>query len=158
MDRRLEKHQCIGFQYLLVHRGRFGKHDLSFRSSFNGSQSGVPGPYGSNPVGNFSGLDKISRQWNNFNDVALRYDGLLTSRIRQQLFGTYFRANNTYNSQYGPSYNKDERATAESRTTVDVSTHYTTAFGFAWSREQVRNSFITDATFSPFALARTRPG
>ncbi|MGH9658971.1 MAG: TonB-dependent receptor plug domain-containing protein, partial [Bryobacteraceae bacterium] len=36
---------------------RFARHDLSFRGSFNSSESGAPGPYGSNPVGNFSGLD-----------------------------------------------------------------------------------------------------
>ena len=137
---------------------RFGRHDISFRSSFNGSQRGVPGPYGSNPAGNYSGLDTVSREWNNFNDVALRYDGLLTSRIRQQIFGTYFRANNTYQSPYGTSYNKDERGTAEARTTVDVNTHYTTAFGLAWSREQVRNTYITNAAFDPFALHRTQQG
>ena len=39
----------------------------------------------------------------------------------------YFRANNTYKSQFGPSYNKDERATAETRTTVDVSATETVA-------------------------------
>jgi outer membrane cobalamin receptor len=137
---------------------RMGQHDVSFRSSFNASERGVPGPYGSNPVGNFSGIDKVSREWNNFNDYALRYDGLLTPRVRQQLFGTYFRANNTYNSQFGVSYNKDERGTAETRTTVDVNSRYTTAFGLAWSREQVRNSFITDASFAPFGLNRTQEG
>ena len=35
---------------------RFRHQDLSFHGTFNSSANGVPGAYGSNPVGNYSGL------------------------------------------------------------------------------------------------------
>lgn len=137
---------------------RFGRHDLSFRGALNSSESGVPGPYGSNPVGNYSGLDRVSRNWNNFSDYVLRYSADLTPRIRQEVYGTYFQNNNAYRSRFGWSFNKDRRGTGETRTTIAINDRYTIAFGYAFAREGVRNTFITDAGGRVFLLERDEHG
>src|SRR5206468_1828929 len=73
---------------------RFHRQDASFRGAFISTENGVPGPYGSNPVGNFSGLDLVSRSKNNASDYAIHYEADVSSRLRQELFGTFFLNNN----------------------------------------------------------------
>lgn len=137
---------------------RFGLHDISFRGAFNSSENGVPGPYGSNPVGNYSGLDRVSRNWNNFADYVVRYSAEINPRIRQEIYGTYFQNNNAYRSAFGWSYNKDRRGTGEARTTIAVNDRYTVAFGYVFAREGVRNTFITDANGRQFFMERDEHG
>ena len=137
---------------------RFHRQDLSFRGAFISTENGVPGPYGSNPVGNFSGLDGVSRNKNNSSTYAVHYEADVSSRVRQELFGTFFLNNNTYKSQFGTSFNKDLRGTADARTTVSVSDGYTLAFGVAWWREEVKNTFITDLSSQVFPLTRNQEG
>ena len=137
---------------------RFGTQDLSFYGNFNRSENGVPGPYGSDPEHNYSGLDRVSRNWNRFSNYHLHYTGDWSPRVREELFGSFFLNNNQYRSQFGSSFNKDLRGAAETRTTVVVTPAYLLAFGAVWSREEVKNSFITDAGFRPFALRRDQQG
>src|SRR5206468_9923939 len=88
---------------------RFHRQDLSFRGAFISTENGVPGPYGSNPVGNFSGLDRVSRNKNNASDYSLHYQADISSRVRQELIGAFDLANNFYRSSFGTSVNKDIR-------------------------------------------------
>ena len=138
---------------------RFRRQDLSFRGGFNSSENGVPGPYGSNHAGNFAGLDRVSRNANNFSTYLVRYDLDVTPRLRQEIFGSFFLNNNSYRDGSGSmSFNKDLRGTGEARTTVSVSERYTLAFGFAFSREEVKNTFISDDSFRAFPLRRDQEG
>jgi outer membrane cobalamin receptor len=137
---------------------RFRSQDVSFRGNFSSNENGVPGPYGSNPVGNFFGLDRVSRNKNNNSNYGVHYEADFSNRVRQELFGTFFLGNNFYMSRFGTSFNKDIRGSADARTTVNVSDRYTLAFGVAYSREEVRNSFITDASFQRFLLRRNQTG
>src|SRR5262249_18856229 len=137
---------------------RFARQDLSFRGTFLSSENGVPGPYGSNPVGNFFGLDRVSRNKNNAGDYALHYEADLAPRVREEIFGAFYLANNLYTSAFGTSFNKDIRGLADARTTVSVSDSYTLAFGAAWSREEVKNTFITDLSARAFPLRRDQEG
>ncbi|MEO7651299.1 MAG: TonB-dependent receptor, partial [Bryobacteraceae bacterium] len=72
--------------------------------------------------------------------------------------GSFFLGNNYFDSPYGGSFNKDLRAMGEARTTVSVSERYTVAFGAAYSREEVKNSFISDNSFRSFPLRRDQQG
>jgi outer membrane cobalamin receptor len=146
-------------EYVSLNAGkRFGKHDFSARGGFISSGLGEPGPYGSDPAGNFLGIDLVARSWNNLSNYAVRYDGELTQRVRQQVWGTFYLANNSYRSGYGWSFNKDFRGEAESRTTIRLSDHDTLAFGYTYSRERNRNTFITETSGREFPLHRDQQG
>jgi len=53
---------------------------------------------------------------------------------------------------------KGEIDSAETRAIVSVTPHYTFAAGAAFSREEVKNSFITDESFRSFPLRRDQGG
>ena len=133
---------------------RFGRQSLSLHGYFDSNEVGEPGPWGSDPKHIFTGIDTVSRDKNNFSDYGVHYEADLSPRVRQELFGSFFLDNSGFHSHFGFSFNKDLRGQAESRTIVSVSPHYTASFGVTAGREEVKNSFITDAGFSTFPLER----
>ncbi len=133
---------------------RFGGQSLALHGYFNSSEVGEPGPWGSNPAHTFSGIDRISRGKNNFSEYGAHYEAGLSPRVRTELSGSFFLANNGYISPYGFSYNQDLRGQGESRTIVSLSSHDTASFGVTAGREEVNNTFITDASFATFPIKR----
>src|ERR1039457_2501041 len=117
--------------------------------------SDLPGPYGSDPLHDFTGIDTISRSKNNFGEYGGHYEIDLSGRVREELFGSFFRENSGYPSPYGFSYDKELRGQAETRTVVSVTRHYAAAFGFVAGREDVKNTYISDANFTSFPIKRS---
>jgi outer membrane cobalamin receptor len=139
-------------------RRHFRRQSFSAGGDFIHSANGVPGPYGSNPVGLFTGIDLVSRNTNNFATYQAHYEADLGGRVRQELFGSFFQNNNKFDAAFGPTFNKDVRGSGEARTLVSVSENYTIAAGFAFIREQVKNSYILNDSFSSFPLHRDQEG
>jgi outer membrane cobalamin receptor len=136
----------------------FGHQFLSITGNFNSNETGEPGPYGSNPEGLFTGIDTVSRAKNNFSDYTARWQADLSSRVRQEIFGSFFLNNNYFRGDGFDSFNKDLRGQAEARTIVSVARWYEMAAGVTVAREEVRNSYISDNDFNPFLLRRNEQG
>jgi outer membrane receptor protein involved in Fe transport len=133
---------------------RFGRQSLSLHGYFDSNEVGEPGAWGSDPTHSFDGIDTVSRAKNNFSEYGAHYAADLSPRVRQELFGSFFQENSGFNSQFGFSFNKDVRGQGEARTIVGVSRHDTASFGVTAGREEVKNTFITDAGFSTFPIQR----
>jgi outer membrane cobalamin receptor len=126
--------------------------------NFNSNEAGEPGPYGSNPVGNFSGLDLISREKNNASTYGFHYQWDINDHFRQDVFGGFFLNNSLFLSPFGDSFNKDIRGYAESRETWNVLPAWTLAAGFVFDREEMKNTFVTDNSFRSFPFRRDNEG
>jgi outer membrane cobalamin receptor len=130
------------------------RQSLALHADFDSNENGVPGPWGSDPMHTFTGIDTISRNKNNFSDDSAHYQADLSSRVRQELSGAFFLNNNGFISPYGFTLNKDLRANGESRTVVSITSRDVAAFGFSGGEEEVRNSYITDANYQMFPIRR----
>ena len=135
-----------------------GRQSFSANGNFNASDVGQPGPYGSDPAHSFGGIDLVSRNRFNLSDYGGHYQIDVTPRVRQELFAGFFWNDGFFTSPYGDSYNNNYRGQLEERTVVNVASHYTTAFGYAFAREEVKNTFITDAVARSFPLSRDQQG
>jgi outer membrane receptor protein involved in Fe transport len=134
---------------------RFGSQSLNFHGDFDSNTVGEPGPYGSDPNNNYAGIDTVSRSKNNSSDYLAHYQAdLFSGRIKEDLFASFFLNNNGYTSPYGFSFNKDLRGQAEWRMTASVKPWYTVALGTAETIEEVRNTYITDASSDTFPIRR----
>jgi outer membrane cobalamin receptor len=135
-----------------------GRQSFAVNGNFNASDVGEPGPYGSDPVHLFTGIDLISRSRVNLSDYGAHYQIDVTPRVRQELFANIFWSNSFYISPYGDSYNNNYRGQLEERTVVSVTSHYTMAFGYALAREELRNTYINDPSAGVFPLQRNQQG
>jgi len=143
--------------YLSLSRN-WSHQSLTASGHFKEDRIGDPGPYGSNPAGIFTGIDRVSSDKWNSSDYLFHYQADVTPRIRQEFIGSFFLDNSLHTSAYGPSFYKDLRGSGETRTIFAVSRHYTTALGFAWYREDTRSAYITDSQGTPFTLQRDQEG
>lgn len=134
------------------------RQSFSAFGNFDSNEVGTPGPYGSDPLGLYTGVDTISRGKVNASDYGFHYEGDVTDRFRAELFGGFFLSNNFFASPYGDSFDKDIRGQAEARVVAGVTRNWTMSTGFTWAREEVRNSYITDTDFSTFPLRRDEQG
>jgi len=125
---------------------------------FDSNDVGEPGAFGSNPKDYYSGLDLISRSKNNTSTYGAHYQNDLLDKLRLDVFTGFFLNNNGYQSPYGFSYNKDIRGYAEARGTWAVMRHWTMAGGYAFDREEMRNTYVTTSSFNPFLLRRDNGG
>ena len=143
--------------YLSVNRN-WAKQSLNVSGHFNEDRIGDPGPYGSNPLGIYTGLDRVSSDKFNFSDYLLHYQADVTPRVREEIFGSFFLDNSLHTSSFGPSFYKDLRGNGETRTIFAVNQHYTTSVGFVFEREDTRSAFITGPEGNPFTLERNQQG
>jgi outer membrane cobalamin receptor len=136
----------------------FGKQSLSFGGDYNANDVGDPGPYGSDPGNDFTGIDTISRDKNDFSDYFLHHQIDISPRFRQETFGSFFLENSGYTSPYGFSYEKDLRGQFETRSIISIAPWYTAAFGVSLAREEVKNTYISGDDNNPFTIKRDDTG
>ena len=136
----------------------WGQQSLAANGSFNAAALGDPGPYGSDPEHLFTGIDLISRSRFDRSVYGAHYQIDVTPRVREEVFAGLFWNNSFYISPYGDSYENDYRGQLEERTVVNVSSHSTMAFGYVFSREEVKNTFITDTSSNVSPVQRNQQG
>ncbi len=137
---------------------RWRTQNLFLFGNFNSNEVGEPGPYGSNPKGLYSGLDLISREKNNTSTYGAHYRYDLTNKLRADIMAGFDLNNSFYVSPYGGSFNKDIRGYAEGRATYTVNKYWALAGGYAFTREESRNSYVEDSNSKGFLLRRDNDG
>ena len=134
---------------------------LDGRIRVAGNERGFPGPFGSNPVGNYTAVDRISRGQND--DVLFSLDGRVPTgqRWRHRAQVTYADFDSEFVSQFSP----DDPTTSESRrfttrlqSDVDVSGPLGVSLGAEFQSEQASSTFITGSTFQEIPIDRDLAG
>ena len=136
----------------------FGRQSFAAHGSFNASDAGQPGPYGSDPERLYAGLDLISNNRFDRSEYGAHYQADVTPRVREELFGNIFWNNSYYVSPFGDSFENDYRGQLEERTVVNLSSFYTAAVGYVFSREEVKNTFFTDTSSVLTPIQRSQQG
>jgi len=137
---------------------RWYTQNLFVFGDFISNDVGEPGPYGSNPKGLYPGLDLISRSKNNTPTAGLHYQDDFTDNVRLDIVAGYFQNNSFYISPFGNSFNKDIRPYGDARGTWRITHYWTLAGGFAFAREEMRNTYVTDSNSNGFLLRRDNEG
>jgi len=128
---------------------------VDFHFFGNANDAGAPGPYGSDPDGFFAGIDRISRDKQNLFGYGGIYSLEVTSRFRQVASANLVTNDSYFRSPYGDSYSRNLRAVLNTRSEVTVSRRDFLVGGFEYNREQFKDTYVTDASGTPFLLPRT---
>ena len=78
--------------------------------------------------------------------------------MRLDITAGFFLNNSFYISPFGDSFNKDIRPYGDARGTWRVFSFWTLAGGFAFAREEMRNTYVTDSNSNEFHLRRDNEG
>lgn len=121
----------------------------------NANHAGAPGPYGSDPLRAYSGLDTISRNKQNLFGYAASYSEQLSARFRQVVTGSVATNRYYFRTPFGDSFSNNLRGALNARSEITISSQDFLVAGFEYSREQIKNTYIADTSYSPFLLPRT---
>jgi outer membrane receptor protein involved in Fe transport len=141
----------------LTAQRRWRSQSLFVFGDYSDNDVGAPGPFGSNPEGLYGGIDTVSRNRNYTSVYGAHYQNDVNASLRLELFGGFALNNSYYISKFGDSFNKDIRVDGEARATWAARKDLTFAVGYVWTREELRNTFVTTAD-SQFLLRRDGQG
>ncbi len=134
---------------------RTPRRQLNFHFLGNANDAGAPGPFGSDPLGFFPGLDTVSRDKQNLFGYQASYAEQFSSRFRQVATVSVATNRLFFRSPFGDSFSRNLRVVANTRSELTLSSKELLVFGLEYNREQIKNTFIADANNAPFLLPRT---
>ena len=134
---------------------RSPRRQANFHFFGNANSAGSPGPFGSDPLGVYPGIDTISRNEQNLFGYKASYSEQFSPRFRQVVTGSVAPNRFYFRTPFGDSFSKNLRGVIHTHSEITISNHDFLVAGFEYNREQLRNTFISDANFTPFLLPRT---
>jgi vitamin B12 transporter len=117
------------------------------------SERGVPGPYGSDPIGAFPGVDVVSRGRNDHLQTGVAAAHAWSGRVRQQLSFTLSDFDSDFTSAFGPSAFETRRVTARAQADVVVAAG-SLSVGVEGAAERARSTFITGSDLQELPIER----
>ena len=128
-------------------------------------ERGVPGPFGSNPIGAYTGIDTISRGENQETLGAASALVRLAPRVRGLLQGSYHRLESDFVSpdfmnplEPSESESGSRRWTARAQLDGTLRAGLDLSGGVELQRERASSTFITDESFAPSPVKRSIAG
>lgn len=140
--------------YLSLGYSRSPKREFTFHFFGNSNDAGAPGPFGSDPNHTFFGIDPVSRDKQNLFAYQATYSEQFTARLRQVFSVNVAPDRSFFHSPFGDSDSKNLRIAVNTRGELKVSPKDVFVYGFEYNHEQIKNTFIADASFTPFVLPR----
>ena len=147
-----------------------GGTDIRVSAHYTYGDRGYPGPYGSNPIGAYTAVDRVSRgvtrTWQVGGRVVRPFSAAGRS-WRQSFTGSLVHFSSDFTSAYGLSASTSRRIAARSQTDVDLPGALAVSAGVEYEGERATSTFITVEHSVPvpidrwiagfFAEARVRP-
>jgi outer membrane cobalamin receptor len=125
---------------------------------FAEDERGFPGPYGSDPIGEFPGIDSVSRGRSDRWHAAL--SGTLPSgeRVTTHAQVGYNRVEGHFNSPFGPSASASRRVTVRAQSDMALATGLDASAGIDFLAERADSTFITGESFQAIPVERRVTG
>lgn len=169
-----ERHASDGFTGATTASGELVANDDGLQEQFGGtaawqvnpesrvrgtvrhfrSERGFPGPFGSDPIGAFPGIDVVARGRNDHLQVGVAANHAWSGRVRQRYAFTASDLDSRFTSAFGPSDFETRRLTARAQTDVVLGAGGSLSAGFELAAERARSTFITAADFEELPIER----
>jgi len=114
-------------------------------------ERGTPGPFGTNPIGAYTGIDAISRGENVQTAASMTASFTPSPRVRSVVQAVYHRLDSDFLSPYGPSESHSRRVSVRAQVDFPLTRVLELSSGLEVQGEQAGSTFITDGT-SPSAV------
>lgn len=117
-------------------------------AQFSETGRGFPGPFGSNPIGVYGGIDTVSRSDNSRRQVGVEWAQPwgASGRLRQRTHVAVADFDSTYLSPYGTSIAGSRRMSVRSQTDAVLSPKAGVSAGIDLQRERADSTYVTGLT------------
>jgi outer membrane receptor protein involved in Fe transport len=134
---------------------RAGGTDIRGTVNLSSSDRGFPGPFGSNPIGAYTAVDRVSRGKTTTQQYGGRWLQPLSARARQSTSASYFDLSSDFTSDYGLSASASTRFDLRTQTDVSISSAASVSAGIEGQRERATSTFITADASGPVPIWRS---
>ncbi|MGH9308577.1 MAG: TonB-dependent receptor [Vicinamibacterales bacterium] len=125
---------------------------------YSTDERGFPGPFGSNPIGAYEGIDAVSRGRNDRAVASLSVSGPITPRLRGQAQAGYSRLESDFASPFGGSESFSRRWIGRAQADIMIGRGLDASAGVEVQREHAGSTFITGSTAERIPITRTIAG
>ncbi|HEY7056060.1 MAG TPA: TonB-dependent receptor [Vicinamibacterales bacterium] len=125
---------------------------------FERNDLGLPGPFGSNPVGAFEGIDTVSREKDDRWIASVTGTLPTGRRVRTHAEWTWNTIDSDFASPFGPSTSGSRRWTLRAQSDIHIVEGLDLSAGAEFQRERANSTFITDDTFAAIPVRRSVAG
>jgi outer membrane cobalamin receptor len=135
--------------------------DFLVGAHFNHNERGFPGPYGSDPIGAYGGVDRISRGVNDTRQVGGRFAHPWSPRVRQRIEASYTDISGEFVSAFDPSVpstSGTRRLDARIQEDAAFTSALGASFGVELTRERGSSTFVTGSAGQPIPIERGLAG
>ncbi|PYR14518.1 MAG: hypothetical protein DMG00_03230 [Acidobacteria bacterium] len=132
--------------------------DLLIGGNVGHDERGFPGPFGTNPAGNFTHVDRVSRGINDSRQLGARLNHPWSSRVRQRIDLNVFDLSSQFTSSFGPSTSGTRRVDGRVQEDVAVNRSFAASGGVEAISERASSTFITGADGTPGPIRRAVTG
>lgn len=142
-------------------RQRPSGSDFFVGAHLSRDERGFPGPFGSDPIGVFGGVDRISRGVNNTRQVGGRFAHPWSPRVRQRIEGSYTDISGAFVSAFDPSEpstSGTRRLDARIQEDVAFMSALGASVGVELIRERGSSTFVTGSAGQPIPIERAVAG
>jgi len=135
-----------------------GGVDLVATGRVDRSERGFPGAFGSNPIGAYTAVDRLSRGIDNTRQIGGRVSHPWSSLVRQRIDVNYTDLSSDFAGPFGPSDSGSHRVVGRVQEDMALRPAFSASGGVEFEREQGSSSFITGATGEPLPIHRSTVG
>ena len=117
-------------------------------------ERGFPGPFGSNPAGNYGGIDTTSRGENSRTQAGLAWSSLFSARVRLQAQANYNESEGDFVSQFDESQSYSRRGTGRFQSDFTILEGLDLSAGMELQRERTGSTYITGESSQEIPIVR----
>jgi outer membrane cobalamin receptor len=128
--------------------------DFLVAGNLSRDERGFPGPFGSNPTGEFRAVDRVSRGVNNARHLGGRLNHPWTDRIRQRFDLSVFDLSSDFTSAFATSASGTRRVDGRIQEDMAFNGSLGASAGVELVRERGSSTFITGLTTDPLPIRR----
>jgi outer membrane cobalamin receptor len=138
-----------------------GGADLRVSARYTYGDRGFPGPFGSDPIGAYTAVDRVSRGVTRTKQVGGRWRQPFSAAghaWRQTFTASVLGLTSDFTSTYGLSASTSRRLTARSQTDLDLTNVLALSAGVEYEGERATSTYITADSAAPVPIDRSIVG
>ena len=138
-----------------------GGADLRASAQYTYGDRGYPGPFGSNPIGAYTAVDRVSRGVTRTKQLGGRWRQPFSAAghaWRQTFTASVLDLTSDFTSTYGLSASTSRRLTARSQTDLDLTGALAFSAGVEYEGERATSTYITADSAAPVPINRSIVG